>query len=131
MQTVESLTQLNKPIIAQLEHDDAADGMEVLDSSDGSAAEENKSGTNGTSTTALANGGVLRGASTTSAETDVEMGCGEGMGCILAHSMGLGKTLQVVSFVHTLTTHPAVRANFKKVVILAPKVREWGKRRRQ
>lgn len=41
-------------------------------------------------------------------------------GCILAHSMGLGKTLQVVSLVHVLITHEQL--NTKKILIVCPKV---------
>lgn len=41
-------------------------------------------------------------------------------GCILAHSMGLGKTLQVVSLVHVLITHEQLKT--KKILIVCPKV---------
>lgn len=42
-----------------------------------------------------------------------------GTGCILAHCMGLGKTLQVIAMVHTILTNPHIE--LKKVLILSPK----------
>lgn len=42
----------------------------------------------------------------------------EGSGGILAHCMGLGKTLQVVSIVHTILTHPEIE--MKTVIIVTP-----------
>jgi transcriptional regulator ATRX len=40
-------------------------------------------------------------------------------GCILAHSMGLGKTLQLVSLVHTLIMHKVLET--KRILIICPK----------
>lgn len=40
-------------------------------------------------------------------------------GCILAHSMGLGKTLQLISLVHVLITHEQLQT--KKVLVVCPK----------
>lgn len=40
-------------------------------------------------------------------------------GCILAHCMGLGKTPQVISLIHTVITHPQYDTN--KVLIICPK----------
>lgn len=42
-----------------------------------------------------------------------------GGGCILAHSMGLGKTLQVVALIHTLLSH-SEQTNIKRILIICP-----------
>ncbi|XP_014283274.1 transcriptional regulator ATRX homolog isoform X2 [Halyomorpha halys] len=49
----------------------------------------------------------------------------KGSGCILAHCMGLGKTLQVISLVHTLLTCKEVDVN--KVLVVCPfsTVQNW------
>lgn len=47
-----------------------------------------------------------------------EIQTGPGSGCILAHSMGLGKTLQVITLVHTLLTHKQCRV--RRVLVMCP-----------
>lgn len=42
-----------------------------------------------------------------------------GGGCILAHCMGLGKTLQVVALVHTLLAH-SEQTQVEKILIICP-----------
>ncbi|GFS20517.1 alpha thalassemia/mental retardation syndrome X-linked homolog [Elysia marginata] len=55
----------------------------------------------------------------------------EGAGCILAHCMGLGKTLSVISFVHTILSHSKV-LNQKTCLVVSPLntvlnwQNEWG-----
>ncbi|KAJ1526822.1 hypothetical protein ONE63_008390 [Megalurothrips usitatus] len=42
----------------------------------------------------------------------------KGSGCILAHCMGLGKTFQIVTLVHTLFKHPATKVT--RVLVVCP-----------
>lgn len=43
----------------------------------------------------------------------------DGSGCILAHCMGLGKTLQVVTLIHTLLSN-SDKTNVERVLVICP-----------
>lgn len=51
----------------------------------------------------------------------------EGTGCILAHSMGLGKTFQIITFTHTILTHPELSKHIKTILIIVPvnTIKNW------
>ncbi|RWS26955.1 Transcriptional regulator ATRX-like protein, partial [Leptotrombidium deliense] len=61
-------------------------------------------------------------------ESVERLGTTEGGGCILAHSMGLGKSLQVVAFLHTLLTHAKTKDFVKRCIVVCPKntARNWA-----
>lgn len=52
----------------------------------------------------------------------------EGSGCILAHSMGLGKTLQVITFLYTILTHERIKKHIKRALVIAPvnTIKNWA-----
>ncbi|KAK4885550.1 hypothetical protein RN001_001821 [Aquatica leii] len=50
-----------------------------------------------------------------------------GSGCILAHCMGLGKTLQVITLIHTLFSHRVTNTNHVLVICPLSVVLHWKK----
>ncbi|CAH0550276.1 unnamed protein product [Brassicogethes aeneus] len=49
----------------------------------------------------------------------------EGTGCILAHCMGLGKTFQVITLIHTLFSYPITNTKYVLVVCPLSTVQNW------
>ncbi|CAG2106633.1 unnamed protein product [Medioppia subpectinata] len=52
----------------------------------------------------------------------------EGSGAILAHSMGLGKTLQVITFLYTIMTHKDIKKHIKRSLVICPvnTIKNWA-----
>ncbi|XP_015786465.1 transcriptional regulator ATRX homolog, partial [Tetranychus urticae] len=51
----------------------------------------------------------------------------DGSGCILAHSMGLGKTFQIITFLHTILTHRLIKKHIKHALVICPvnTIKNW------
>ena len=61
-------------------------------------------------------------------ETIDQLDTSEGSGCILAHSMGLGKTLQVITFLYTVMTHKDIAKHIKRALVICPvnTIKNWA-----
>ena len=61
-------------------------------------------------------------------ETVDQLETSEGSGAILAHSMGLGKTLQVITFLYTVLTHKDIKKHIKRALVICPvnTIKNWA-----